>query len=338
MLLEAETTSAENAEFSAAGRHCLVRAGCGVGMGQLIVFPRRNPRALPDAIPRAFPGAGDDELVEAFLAGLSPPTARAYRGDLACLADFLSSRGVSLAEAGPADLRAWAGWLRARGRAETTIRRRLAAASGLYRWLVGAGMLAASPTEGLPRPQSTPAPRLGPGNDELRRLLEVAHRRGRREELLARLLLCCGLRVAEALFLDASHVVPYEGRLLLEVRRKGGRRELVGVPEETARVLTEHLAGQGPGPILRSRGGRRLSARGAYAIVAGLGQEAGIAGLHPHLLRHAYVTQALWAGVALPAVAAGAGHRDVRTTIGYAQALCRAGAEAGEAVEQRLRS
>lgn len=69
--------------------------------------------------------------------------------------------------------------------------------------------------------------------------------------------------------------------------------------------------------------------------LARLGDAAGIAGLHPHLLRHSYCTQALLAGVPLPVVAAGAGHRDLRTTLFYAQALAALAAEAGAAVAGR---
>jgi len=280
---------------------------------------------------------GDDaELVECWLSGLSPATARAYKADLKGLRDFLAPRGVGLLAATRAELWAWVGFLRGKGCAETTIRRRLAAASGLYAWLVACGVLPSSPATGLVRPRGGPAPRLGPDLEALRRLFGVARAKGRREELLVRLMCVCGLRVSEAVGLDASDVVSYEGQVLLSVRRKGGRRELVGVPKETAALLFAHLSDQGAGPVLRARGDRRLSTRGARWVIGRLGDEAGLGGLHPHLLRHGFVSQALAAGVALPVVAAGAGHRDVRVTIAYAQALAAAGAEAAEAVEARL--
>ncbi len=320
--------TAENAEFSAAAER-LQGAGGRVDMGDIVHLPVGGRRGrLRDP--------GDDALVEEWLAGLSPPTARAYRGDLVGLRAFLASRGVGLLGAGRADLGAWVAHLRSQGHAETTVRRRLSAASGLYAWLVGSGVLACSPVSGLARPRGGPAPRLGPGRGELARLLEVARGRGRREELLVRLMCVCGLRVSEAVGLDAADVSCHEGRMLLEVRRKGGRHELVGVPEETARLLLAQVAEQGAGRLLRSRGGRRLSVRGARLLVGILGEEAGISGLHPHLLRHAYVTQALSAGVPLAAVAAGAGHRDIRVTLGYAQALAQAGAAAASAVERRV--
>jgi integrase/recombinase XerD len=280
--------------------------------------------------------ADDAKLVDCWLSGLSPATARAYRADLGDLRDFLTARGVGLLGADRTDLWAWVGFLRAKGCAETTIRRRLAGASGFYSWLVRCAVLAGSPAQGLMRPRGGPAPRLGPGRKELCRLLRVARAQGRREELLVRLLCVCGLRVSEAVGLDASDIVSYEGRVLLSLRRKGGRRELVGVPKETATLLFAHLGDQGAGPVLRSRGGKRLSTRGARWIIGRLGEESGLAALHPHLLRHGFVTQALAAGVALPVVAAGAGHQDIRVTIGYAQALAAAGAEAAEAVEERL--
>ncbi len=316
----AESPTAENPRFSAVVERP-ERAGARHGMGTSTTSARR---------------ARDGALVESWLAGLSPPTAAAYRGDLTCLADFLATLGLGLAVAGRVEIGAWVAWLRARGYAAPTIRRRLVAAGGFYDWLVAMGECAANPTCGVARPRGGAVGRLGPDRAELTRLLEAARQRGARDELLVRLLCVVGLRVAEAVGLDTADVSHHEGRLLLAVTRKGGRHELVGVPSATAVLLRAVGAGQGPGPLLRSARGGRLSARGAHWVVRRLGEAAGIPGLHPHALRHGYVTQALCAGVPLPTVAAGAGHRDVRVTLVYAEALVRSKAAAASAVEARL--
>lgn len=67
-------------------------------------------------------------------------------------------------------------------------------------------------------------------------------------------------------------------------------------------------------------------------IVVRLGATASTRHRHPHLLRHSCVTLALAARVPMAVVAAGAAHRDVRSTTSYATALCPARAEAGVAV------
>lgn len=316
----AENPTAENLEFSAVGERP-ERAGARHGMGTSANFAGRTR---------------DDALVESWLAGLAPATARAYRGDLTCLAGFIAALGLELAAAGRVEIGAWVAWLRARGYAAPTVRRRLVAAAGFYDWLVAVGECAANPTGGVARPRGGAAARLGPDRAELTRLLEVARQRSARDELLVRLLCVVGLRVAEAVGLDTADVSHHEGRLLLEVTRKSGRHELVGVPSTTAALLHTVAADQGPGPLLRSTRGGRLSVRGAHWIVRRLGEAAGIPGLHPHALRHGYVTQALCAGVPLPTVAAGAGHRDVRVTLVYAEALVRSKADAAGAVEARL--
>ena len=119
--------------------------------------------------------------------------------------------------------------------------------------------------------------------------------------------------------------------------RKGGRVELVGLPGPLPGLVADVLARHGPGPLLRGPRERRLRPEAAWRIIRRLGDSAGVARpVHPHLLRHSYVTQALVAGVSLPVVAAGAGHRDTRTTVGYARALAAIGGAAGEAVASRV--
>lgn len=151
------------------------------------------------------------------------------------------------------------------------------------------------------------------------------------------LLLICGLRVSEACALDDTDFVAHEASRALRVHRKGGRVELVGLVDQAANRIDRVVATQGPGPLLRGRSGTRLSRQVAWSWIERLGTEAGIGHrVYPHQLRHSFVTQALIAGVPLPVVAASAGHRDIRTTLGYAQALAALWAAAGEAVARRI--
>ena len=141
-------------------------------------------------------------------------------------------------------------------------------------------------------------------------------------EVVGHLTVHLGLRVGEACAATDADLVRHGDRRALAVRRKGGRRELVGLLEPVADLAEKLAAAQGPGPLLRGREGGALHRQVAWRWVRRLARSAGITGdVLPHLLRHSYVSQALLAEVPVPVVAAGAGHRVLRTTLGYAQAL-----------------
>ena len=280
----------------------------------------------------------EDALVSEFLAGCSVATARAYARDLANLRCHLVARSIGLLGARRSDLAAWVRDQEAAGTAAATIRRRIAAAAGLYRHLVFEGGLAVSPAAGLRRPAGLGGPRLGLAAEDLARLRSAARSVGDTAALLVDLLLVEGLRVSEACGADDTDVVSEAGTRALRVRRKGGRVETVGLVNEVAGLVDKLVAIQGPGPLLRGRDGGRLARQVAWRWVCRLAELAGIEGrTFPHLLRHSHVTQAISAGVPLAVVALGVGHRDVRTTVSYAKGLARCQAAAATAVADRVR-
>jgi site-specific recombinase XerD len=79
-------------------------------------------------------------------------------------------------------------------------------------------------------------------------------------------------------------------------------------------VIDERQAG----PILLGNDGQRLDRFAAYRIVRRLAKRAGVGhNVHPHSLRHAFITAALDAGVPLRDVQEAASHADPRTTMRY---------------------
>lgn len=142
--------------------------------------------------------------------------------------------------------------------------------------------------------------------------------------------------MSEACAADGDDLVTCGGRQGLVVRRKGGWVDLVGLADQVAEHLAALVDAQGPGPLLRGQRGGRLSRQVAWRWIRRCAVDAGIAEkVYPHLLRHSFVIQSLLAGVALPVVQAAAGRRDLRSTLGYAQALAALaalGADASAAV------
>jgi len=279
----------------------------------------------------------EHEAVEAYLAGCSATTATCYRRDLDHLAAHLARAGTDLLGATRAELARWVRAQEATGVPATTIRRRISAVVGCYGALVHTGILAISPAEGLRRPRGGPAPRLGLDAADLRRLLESARAEGRDTELLVCLLFVEGLRVAEACAIETKDLMSHEGRRGLLVRRKGGRVEIVGLADQVADLAWELAASKGPGPLLRAERGGRLCRQVAWRQIRRLAERAGIdVPVYPHLLRHSHVSQALLAGVPLAVVQASAGHRDIRSTLGYAQALGSMGGLAAPVLVDRV--
>lgn len=87
---------------------------------------------------------------------------------------------------------------------------------------------------------------------------------------------------------------------------------------KTVRAL-DHIIGERiSGPILLSGLGNPMTRTNAAKAVARIGKRAGVESrVHPHRLRHAFVTTALDAGVPLHDVQDSAGHADPRTTMRY---------------------
>jgi len=280
---------------------------------------------------------GHGELIEEYLAMFRPSTAACYRRDLAHFEAELAKGGTDLLKASRADLRRWLGAQEHAGVSPNTIRRRVAGVAGLYQLLVDEGILLRSPVHALRRPPGGSALRLGLDAKVLARLLRAARDEGEDSELLVGLLVLGGLRVSEACGIVDEDLVVHEGYRGVLVRRKGGRVELVGLPKQVAE-LAWRVAERGPGPLLRGKRGGTLGRQEAWRRVRRVAARAGIPDkVYPHLLRHSHVTQALLAGVPLVVVQGSVGHRDVRSTLQYAQALGAMGALAGQAVAQRLK-
>jgi len=278
-----------------------------------------------------------EDFIADYLAGCSGPSAACYQGDIDHLRQYLRKEKLDLLTARRADMARWVRAQEEAGVPATTIRRRLSGVAGFYSYLVTEKVLAFSPAEGLRRPKGGSAPRLGLAAEDLAKFLEAARAKGKPAELLISLLLVQGLRVSEACGLDDKDLVAYEGHQALLLTRKGGRVELVGATEQVAKLIREVVVLQGPGPLLRGRRGGRLSRQVAWRWIRDLAQKAGIdQSVHPHLLRHSHVSQALLGGVPLPVVSGSAGHRDIRTTLVYAQALSSLGAQAGKEVLRRI--
>jgi site-specific recombinase XerD len=89
-----------------------------------------------------------------------------------------------------------------------------------------------------------------------------------------------------------------------------------------ARAIDRAVDGRDAGPILRNAHNARMDRHAASRRLKHLADAAGIRmpRMHPHMLRHTFVTTMLDAGVSLRDVQIAARHADPRTTMRYDRA------------------
>ena len=129
---------------------------------------------------------------------------------------------------------------------------------------------------------------------------------------LVRLLAVHGLRCGEAIGARVGDLSTADGHRTLGLRRKGGKTSVTPLPSSTAILLDELALGRVDDDLLLD-----VTYSRAWRAVRRIGEQSGLARLHPHCLRAAFVSHALDAGVPLDRVQAAASHADPRTTMSY---------------------
>lgn len=220
--------------------------------------------------------------------------------------------------------------------APTTVARRLSAVRAFYAYLVDRGVLGASPAVGVKSPRVVKEPRgKALSADGTRKLLEAAENRSPIALTIVCLLGLNGLRVSEVCAADISDLRTEEGGgFSLRVRGKGGKEAWIPLNDRTKDAVVACVAGRRSGPIVRRPADRRRSRETATAplrpwtqrsiwdLLMELGHAAGLLSgelgdaesIHPHRLRHGFVTMLLDRGVPLAAVQDAARHSSADTT------------------------
>ena len=267
------------------------------------------------------------------------------------------------------------GWLHAldaAGARPRTRRRMLSTLSALYGHLTESGVIPANPAAlnrsrlGLGARDASPTIRLTAA--QVAALLAAAARptvRGRYARLHATrsvayvALLTLGLRVSEITGLDRGDRYRTGGDDVLRVLGKGGLHREVYVTELVREALAAYLAerdrltgaalparrgrsASGASPLLATRAGGRCSRIDLYTQLRRIAANAGPAldavadRVHPHALRHAYVTIALEHDAPIQHVRADVGHATIATTQHYDRGLRHRSASAADVVAKAL--
>lgn len=261
--------------------------------------------------------------------GRSERTARGYAADVRAFKGWLEARGGDLLSAVRLDVAEYRREA-AQKLSPAAVNRRLAALRSFYSWAEKEGLVELNPAggvKGLPEPARDPR---SLGRRELAALFRAVERqpvRGsfplrERDRAVFSLMAHAGLRLSEVVSLDVSDVVLRERSGAVVVRLgKGMRRREVPL-NSTARAALKRWLERRPdaesSALFLSESGGRLSRRSVddrfrrYARAAGLPE-----GVTAHCLRHTFCKNLVDAGVSLDRVAVLAGHASLNTTARY---------------------
>jgi len=264
------------------------------------------------------------EAIAAFLADLtqanrSAQTRRAYATDLH---QFAAGYGGSLSAITPAVLRAF--FETGATLSPATRARKQAALASFLAWAYRQELIGANPMGRIERVKlAPPAPR-GVGRAPVEAILAVIPPTQRRDRLLFRLIFETGLRVGEALALYVEDLDLTPDDEHFRVVGKGAQRRTVVLEEarlvKEIRTYLKHF-GYRHGPLFRAikngRGGpvryqsiqerwRRYCAKAGFACTL-------------HQLRHTHATELVNEGVSLATIRKRLGHKNLQTTLRYAE-------------------
>lgn len=259
-------------------------------------------------------------------------TVRNYRIDLAQFLSYFTPTDGDAPAPRQFDhllIREWMGDLYHQDLSAVTIRRKLSAVRGFFRFLLRENLVEVN----YPRLARTPkAPKTLPRvmtAEQANNLLDAVaagqleRPHPERDVALFELLYGCGVRISELVGLNLEDI-DRSGQWL-RVRGKGRKERMVPFGGKAAAALDRYLATRVPRlpaetAVFLNHSGGRLTDRGARGIVklyaTALGSDPA---LHPHSFRHAYATHLLSDGADLRAIQELLGHVRLSTTQKYTQ-------------------
>ena len=278
-------------------------------------------------VPTFLP-SGSDRLrlaVAAYLARFKAQSRMHTESDLRAFLEWCHERDLDPLKAQRAHLELYVRWMQEIRRYKpSTVSSRMAVVAGFYRTCVIDTVLKHSPAEYVRRP-GVPAesPTLGLTHLQFEAMLATARTSTNRNDFaLVAMLGLLGLRIFEACGASIEDIGEEHGHRVLRVNGKGGKVVLTPLPPAVARAIERAVQERTSGPILRTRRGTRMDRHCATRRLHRIAEAGGVhaARMHPHMLRHTFVTTMLDAGVDLRDVQIAARHADPRTTMRYDRA------------------
>jgi integrase/recombinase XerD len=266
------------------------------------------------------------KLVSMWLASKrSAHTRRSYARGFKRWEEFCRSVDVHPMQARRPHADAYMRGMETAGAPATSVAHALSTASSFYRYAISIEATERNPLLHVDRPAVDPdySGTEGLTADETVRLIEAARANSPRAYAVVVLLYTLGLRVDGALAADVSSLGYDKGHRVLIIKKKGGGKAKLPLPPVTIDALETYLDGRTDGPLFVTRTGARLREPEVWKLLRRLAKRAGLPqadSIHPHVLRHGFITDSLDQGAPLHKVQDAAGHKDPRTTQRYNRA------------------
>ena len=263
------------------------------------------------------------------LKGYSPATIDAYGNDLLQFQHVLQARNISLdapETISRPHVLAFLADLHRQGVGKSSVARKLSSLRGFFRYLIRQKILTHDPCTGVHNPRQPHPQPVFLNVDQAFSLLEAEvdpGPKGLRDLALGELLYGSGLRISEALGLDAHDFDP--AKQTLRIVGKGNAERVAPLTRISIQRLQKYLeqrsffhpAASEPALFLGMRG-KRLQRRQANRIIDSLAALAGLPQhISPHALRHSFASHLLSSGADLRSVQELLGHARLSTTQRY---------------------
>jgi site-specific recombinase XerD len=268
---------------------------------------------------RSLSSLAADFVAELAHANRSRHTCRAYTTDLAQFSAFYRGPVGGIT---PEVLRSFGATLE--GLRPASRARKQAALASFLDWSQRQGLVASDPMALIERVRRDPPRPRSLGRKPVEAILARIPTARRRDRLLFRLIFETGLRISEALGLHVEDVDLAADDEHLNVLGKGGQRRTVLLDD--ARLVGQLRAylkqtGYRHGPLFRAekngRGGP-LRYQSVQERWAGYCARTGVC-CTLHQLRHTHATELINGGVSLAAIRKRLGHKNLQTTLRYAE-------------------
>ncbi|MEQ1828809.1 MAG: site-specific tyrosine recombinase XerD [Pirellula sp.] len=259
---------------------------------------------------------------------LAENTVQAYRRDLEHMKEWLQGR--SPLTVGISDLTDFAGFLKNKRLAESSVSRHIVAIRMFYKFLQLESAITDNPAELLTTPKMWQRVPLVLSIAQVDRFLAAPQRydvHGMRDRAILELMYATGCRVSEVCDLLLANVHLAEGYCLAE--GKGSKQRMVPLGERAVEAIELYLkehrpklsAGrdlsQAPWLVL-SRTGQRMRREAIWELIKRYAKRVDVdSEVSPHTLRHSFATHLLGGGADLRLIQEMLGHASIQTTQVY---------------------
>ena len=269
---------------------------------------------------------------------MSPHTCRNYESDLrqffSNLTASAKSTPTSNYQIDSSTVREWLITLHRTGRSKATIRRKLAALSNFFDFLMREGLMNSNPANLIARPHAQKKLPAHLSIEDSIRLIESPNEQtdlGKRDRVILELLYASGLRVSELVNLDLRDI-NFENRLLRVIQERHQER-IVPFAQPTSEALSHYLSIRtrflrtphrhrqhrhkiSSQPLILNCAGERITPRSVARVIHKYASPSAHP-TSPCVLRHSFAAHMLDAGADVRHIQQLLGHAHITTTQQY---------------------